>query len=421
MYKTIIFIINSYGGYINKYDPDLLSQLADKRLVVVINEKMTSSLSDEQRKFFSKIYEISECENSLYPKGLSEVQLEVILKKELAHLSNTRELLIISHNESCVDLAAKMREKFKISGMIPALANLFTNKVMMKSKLNGSHIRIPRYIDFTNAPQEKFIRCYEYIKEKTGVVFIVKPICGAGSFGVEKISNLNEFISFLKNKKNDLLKFYAEEYINGELYHCDSIVKDHKIIKTLCLKYNFPMLEFMRGNNVGSFTFMEDSNVMSRLRELNADILSIFGANDGIYHTEIFLEEPSGDLVFLESAARSPGGCIIQVYNKTYNINLLNLDLQLHLGDQIDLSASTPQVHCFWAYIPPVTGTVKHIFQPKLNSNHLVKWQIKKGDALSPPKSLKDRIGELIVWNSNYNELMQDLYYVSNSKFIEVE
>lgn len=421
MYKTIIFIVNSFDGYINKYDPNLLAQLADKRLVIVVNKKLASSISDDHKKYFSRIVEVSESEDGFYHKGLNEIQIEAILTEELSSLSHSKELLLITHNESCVELAAKMREKFNLSGVLPVFAMILTNKIMMKSKLIGSGFRIPAYIDFKNAPQENVIQCYRYIKEKLSHEFVVKPICGAGSFGVKKITNLDEFSVFFNDRKNELLGFYIEEYVAGDLYHCDSIVKNNKVIKTLISKYNYPMLEFMYGKNVGSYPFNENPSLIARLDEFNANILVKLGAVDGVYHSEIFMEDGTREFVFLESAVRSPGGYIIQAYDKAYNINLLDCDLKLKLDVRVDLSDSRSPVYCFWAYIPPVAGIVKHIIQPKLKSEYSVKWLAQQGDNLQPPKSLKDRVGEIFLWNSDYQELMNDMDYISNNTFIKVE
>src|SRR5436190_15737711 len=101
MYKTIIFIVNSFEGYIQKYDPILLGQMTEQRLVIIINKKFTKTISRLPKSVFSKVYEVEEVKNGIYHTSLDNYQVEKIVSEEISMLLKREELLLVTHNESC--------------------------------------------------------------------------------------------------------------------------------------------------------------------------------------------------------------------------------------------------------------------------------------------------------------------------------
>lgn len=88
---------------------------------------------------------------------------------------------------------------------------------------------------------------------------------------------------------------------------------------------------------------------------------------DRVMHMELFLTE-TGELIFLEAAARSPGGEITTLIEYTYGIQLEKVNLQLQLSQKTNLDFSFQGKSAYWCWYPVPEGCVESIIQPELTS-----------------------------------------------------
>jgi biotin carboxylase len=417
---TAIFLIGSGIYMLDFYNFNYLKTISNYNFVAIVNENVADSFPEKQKYFFNTIHVVSENNtSSLWNLNLDEVDEAV--KIELNQVGNSNTIRIFPFNEYNVLIAANIRDKYGIPGANYKSLNPFRDKFIMKSILAENNIRIPRFVSLDLKMMIKYFKKYfDEITAYLGIPFIVKPVDGAGGLGVKKISSQDDFAIFQEELLTTVSGYEAEEFLDGELFHCDVVYKDHNPILSLCAKYNYPLLDFKNGKNVGSIPLLDGHPLKQGLIQFTHKALQCFRVPDGIIHTEIFYLPKTKEFVFLESAARAPGASIVPMYERTFGFNLLDLDFLIHM-DQTPVDVEIFNAYCFWAVFPPISGKVKHIIEPKIESAYKLEWFAKKGEVLSTAGSMRDRVGRIFVWNQDYAALQRDFEYISNNNFIEVE
>lgn len=300
-----------------------LMKKIDSKIILFASDHEISCLSDNIKRYFLKIITTPVINND----GIIFEYDENFVKTYVSHFSiNCNNISIVCFDEGNIELAEQLR--LDISNIskeyISLNTNLFRDKILMKKKLAENNIRVPIFYCYREG-----IIGYSKMKELVGNNFIIKPRKSAGSNNVFSIKTNEEYEKTIKNIDRDIMAYEAEEYIDGELYHCDIAIHDKKIVFSECTKYYAPTLDFQKGKPLGGFILDCDSKVRNELIEFTKNCLFTLGANNGVYHTEIFKEKSTGKLVFLESGARPPGMLVIKMYEKATSINLLNLDIDI--------------------------------------------------------------------------------------------
>jgi len=417
---TAIFLIGSGIGMLDFYNFNQLKMRHKLNLIAIVNKDIVSNFPIKQKDYFDQIYPVASNKvASLSHLDFSAV--EDVVKQELIKITDPSKIRIFPFNEYNILLAAQLREKFEIPGASSDLLKPFRDKVVMKNILNGNNIRTPKFIslDMKNIK----INTEDYFKnlsECLGLPFILKPIDGAGSLGVKKICSLHDFIMY----KNELLPmvsgYEAEEFLDGELYHCDIVFRNQNPILSLCGIHNRPLLEFKNGQNVGSIPLADGHPLKESLIQFTQTAMKNFNLPDGIIHSEIFYLPKADEFVFLEAAARAPGALIVPMYEQSFGCNILDIDFLIQINST-QIVELRPDSYCFWIIFPPIAGKIKKLHQPKINSEYELEWFVNKGDVLKPPVSLRDRVGRIFVWNHDYDALAKDFECISNHKFLETE
>jgi len=75
------------------------------------------------------------------------------------------------------------------------------------------------------------------------------------------------------------------------------------------------------------------------------------------FHIEIFKEKMSGDFVFLEAAARTPGALVPEMYEIIYETHLELMHYQVQLEDNINFIKSEKIVFAGWITYPKIYGS----------------------------------------------------------------
>lgn len=248
--------------------------------------------------------------------------------------------LAISTDEYSVLTAAYFRQELNIPGLKPMDVIKFRDKVEMKYALNGSDIKFPKFYTIRE------------IENTTHLNFplVAKPRSYAGSHGIQILENQNELNSLLNrlNKETDnnyisggnfsefsLLDYEFEEYISGEIYHLDGLVKNKEILFFQPSKYIGKCIEFLNEKPLGSI-FVTDKNECKAWFEFTEKINQRLNIPDGAFHLEAFLT-PKGERVFLEIGIRPGGALIIPTIFHTWGIHLEELHLALQFGENIKI------------------------------------------------------------------------------------
>jgi biotin carboxylase len=380
-------------------------KLSDK-VILIVNEETSAKLPAAQHAFFDSIYRLPQFNYENLIKTIEQIK---------AVLPTSVNIKLVTHDETCMEMMAKLREYFNFIGEKPGDIERFINKASMKKSLAQTNIVLPKHCYFN---REQYLSDPEtYIKQLIGQLtfpLFVKPINSAASQYTAKLHNVQELRDWcLKHDKN--YDYEIDEFINGKLYCCESIMYDNKILFShVCLNAH-PCFDFMSGKVNGTITLPQEDEIVQRIIMLNQQVLQAMQpVPNGLIHLEVFRRE-NDELVFLELACRPPGGMIIQSYAKRFGIDIE----QIHFGLQMGIKNifSLPQQsepYSAWVWFPYKAGKVKRFLDVSLQSSHESFWKININDELPSSTSLIDYSGGILLWNANYETLLQDFNYLAS-------
>lgn len=212
--------------------------------------------------------------------------------------------------EPAMDLAAYVRMAFKLRGPDLAHARRFRDKHLMRSMLERAGVRQPRHARARTVAEVS--AAADYVR----FPLIIKPVDGAGSadtFRVDHARQLGKVLEGLKHVPEVVL----EEFVEGEEFTFDTICADGKILFHNILRYRPTMLESR------SLEWVSPQNMILRdldepqyraAYKLGESVLAVLDRGTGFSHMEWKLT-PQGEVVFLEIAARPPGGMTGELIN----------------------------------------------------------------------------------------------------------
>ena len=248
--------------------------------------------------------------------------------------------------------------------------------------------------------------------------FIVKPTDSAGSLGVIEIESLADFMRIRDNPEYGSLPLEINEYVKGRFFHCDSWIVGDDITCAIVSEYTYPNLEFLRGKPLGSMVLPMDDPLTQRIQKQAATILHILGLIEGATHMELFLTHQD-ELVFLEVAARPPGGMILKMLNQVFHTNFANYTLDIIMGEAKPLTLAH-MCYAFWAVFPNKQGTVKALGSVELSSYYTLQWLVEVGMKLAHPKSIVEKAGTLFAHHANLDVIQQDFEAIRHVDLVEL-
>ncbi len=234
---------------------------------------------------------------------------------------------IIALSESNMLVAAAMRDRFRVDGLRLKDTLKFVDKVEMKGALNGSGVRVPRYLDNLVGDD------YRSFVDAIGFPVVLKPRREAGSRGVEILSNLEELERSMGGV--NLLDFELEEYVAGEIVHIDGVVEGSRIVFQKAFKYINTCFDYTRGKFVGS-VLVDDVELERHLFDFAEKVVSGIGMAIGVFHLEAIIDENQSP-TFLEIAIRQGGGEIVPLIKRIYGVDIVEALFRTQLGESVSL------------------------------------------------------------------------------------
>lgn len=391
------------------YDAKTLRAISQNfELHLASSRKYLLDASEEIRSCFKEIhiYDTPPSAERLSPLPLDFLKTII---EELSPKQNN--LKIICTSELNMLHAAQLREEYNLGTPYYEDVIFYKSKIAMKEKLSTANIRCPQYKIIDPCENDAQLKLtFDTIKQEFGLPFILKPTDQSATFGVMKINNQDEFVEAVKCFGN--VRYEAEEFINGVLFHADSLIQEGKIVYFETSQYLSSGLAFLSGNIHGSIPLRKDNPLFERIQSFTAKALETLGWIEGSSHLEVFLNE-NDELVFLEVSARPPGSLVVENYNRSFGINFLDEDLKIKLGIFEPLKESIPH-YTFWVYFPWKAGTVARTHTPLLKSLTELHWFVKEGDTLDSPTCILDKTAQMFVTNDDYDILLEDFLSLKN-------
>lgn len=236
----------------------------------------------------------------------------------VSYLARTRMIdRIAALDDYDVLTAAALREHLRLAGMGESLARLFRDKLAMRVKAREQGIPVP---DFVHVLNHDAIRSFQAAVPPP---WVLKPRAEASTIGITKIDTPEEFWPRLEELGDRQSYYVLERFLPGDVYHVDSLVVNHEVVFAEAHRYGRPPLEVFHGGGIPTTRTLARASADERvLKELNRQVITSFGMEQGVAHTEFIKSSADGRFYFIETAARVGGANIVELIEAATGINL---------------------------------------------------------------------------------------------------
>jgi biotin carboxylase len=330
------------------------------------------------------------------------------------NITNMAEVRIITNDEYFLGHAARLRETFGIQGATFAQTEPFINKLRMKAVIAAGNIDIPLVVPFSpQAYQAAPERYLQQVEQPLSYPIFAKQIDSAGSERIAKIHDRPALRQWCETNK-DVENYELDQFIEGTLFHIDSLVYQGKIADIYICQYSHPNAEFIDGKPVGSLPLDKENPLYSRFEAYNSRVFDALGyVPDGATHLEAFLTKDDR-IVFLEIAARAPGGWIPQMHALCSGRNIEEQHFLAQMG-LLEQANERPAGYAAWVWYPHREGARADIEKNiSVGSAYKTTWEVPHGTLLTRPQSVRDRIGGILLWNDSLASLTADFQWLVN-------
>jgi len=331
---------------------------------------------------------------------------------------------IVSGNEEIIMDCAALREFFGIEGDKKKDVLRFLNKDIMKKRLLEMRIDkrfLPKY---TKLDKSAFAENpLAYVKKtiaELGLPIFAKPVMGSGSAGIKKITSAESLERWCHEHFEDIREYEMDEYIEGELYHCASIIKDGKIVHAFVSKYLNPCADSLLENKLlGSMILDQSSPMAIKIKAFNEVVIAAMQPiSDCAMHHEMFVKQ-DGSIVFVEVANRViEGGYVAEMFGEQFGINFREADMALRLGiaNQELLKQKPPQVfYATIASVPVKNKKITELLPPPVASQYKYLLKPETGQANNTDAEyITLNNMEMLFWNDDPKKMEADFESLKN-------
>lgn len=244
---------------------------------------------------------------------------------------------VVGLDEFDVTTAARVREHLQLGGMSYSNAIRFRDKYAMRRIADKAGIPCPEYICPLNADEiNDFL-------DRVQMPVIVKPRHEVSAFGIRKCESKEQVWEVLKdldernNWRDHPSQFLIERFIEGDVYHIDSVVNEGKVVCAGVSRYGRPPFSVTHYGGVFTTSIVEyGSKERKELEKLNVKLLKAFEYENGVTHGEFLHSKTDGEFYLLEVACRVGGAYIANVLEHACGFNLWREWAKLSIADKDD-------------------------------------------------------------------------------------
>lgn len=230
---------------------------------------------------------------------------------------------IVGVDEFDVLTAAQAREHLQIEGISNSYALRFRDKLRMRRLAEKVGLPCPEFTGVFN-PSE-----INAFLDRVPAPWVVKPRTEVNAFGIRKCETKDEVWQTLKefDRRNTWRdhpsQFLIEKFVEGRVFHVDSVVADGKISVCGASVYGETPMKVSHGGGVFTTSVLpHNSSETKELEKLNKKLLKGFEYERGIAHAEFLQSAETGKFYFLEVGARVGGAYIADVLEQACGFNL---------------------------------------------------------------------------------------------------
>jgi ATP-grasp N-terminal domain len=246
----------------------------------------------------------------------------------VAYLMRTRPLdCVVALDDYDVDLAAHLREHFRLPGMGETTVRHFRDKLAMRVRGREIGVRVPEFVPLVNDD-----RVRQFL-ETVPPPWLVKPRSEASSVGIKTFHDAAAVRRRYDELGDDRSFHLLERMLPGELYHVDSLVVNGRVVFAEVSKYHRPLLEVYQGGGIyATRTLPRGLPEVAELRRINERVLTGFGLERGVSHTEFLRSSSDGEFYLIETSARVGGANIAEMVEAATGVSLWEEWARMEVG-----------------------------------------------------------------------------------------
>jgi hypothetical protein len=215
---------------------------------------------------------------------------------------------IVALDDYDVEKATYLRENRRIDGMGQTTGRYFRDKLPMRMRAKSCGINSPSFSSLFN---DHDINTFA---DTVSPQWVLKPRSEAAASGIIKVFDKESLLMHINEMWNNRFKYLLEQFKPGDVYHCDSLILDRKIIFSLTSKYlATPLGNFASGWCVSQFQYSLNSEDDKAIKKVNEQLLKGFGLKYGAAHTEFIKNSEDGEIYFLETSSRVGGAHLAEM------------------------------------------------------------------------------------------------------------
>ncbi len=224
---------------------------------------------------------------------------------------------IVALDEFDQEIAAAIRAHLCLPGMDETTTRKFRDKLYMRTAAALAAIRVPVFTGVVNH------EVLDAFTRQIAAPWVLKPRFMAGAIGIKKIQSAAELWSTLEALGDPQSFYLLEQYVPGNVCHVDSIVWDGRVVFRIASAYGRPPMDVSHAGGVFTTSILpRGGDLEQELTALNEKVLTAMGHWRGVSHTEFIVSHETGDLFFLETAARVGGAHIGDLVEAAAGLNL---------------------------------------------------------------------------------------------------
>lgn len=224
---------------------------------------------------------------------------------------------IIALDDYDVEKATYIRENLRIDGMGQTTGRYFRDKLAMRMRAKSCGISNPNFCSLFN---DHDINTFA---DTISPPWVLKPRSEASASGIIKVYDKESLWNHITEMGNNRFKYLVEQFRHGDVFHCDSLIIDGKIIFSLTSRYLATPMEISQGGGIfRSANIAYNSEDDKAIKKVNEQVIKGFGLKHGAAHSEYIKCNEDGKIYFLETSSRVGGAHLAEMVAAASNINL---------------------------------------------------------------------------------------------------
>jgi biotin carboxylase len=236
----------------------------------------------------------------------------------VSYLARTRPIdRIVALDDFDLEKAALLREHLRTPGMGESTTRYFRDKLAMRMEARDHGVLVPEFV-----PIFHHGRVAEFL-DRVRPPWVLKPRSLAGAIGIRKLHEPRAVWEQVEALGDQQSFYLLEQFVPGDVYHCDSLVYEGQIRFACVSRYGAPPMQVSHEGGVFTTRLVERGSAEERaVLEVNAQVLRALRMKRGVNHTEFIRARDTGEVFFLETSARVGGAHIAELVEAATGLNL---------------------------------------------------------------------------------------------------